>query len=162
MSITADIADAIIVSDFAEAHLTPLKAEVYDTVTVADFIEVKVSRYYVEDSDTVIVTDSIVAHLTPLKAAVYDTAVVADSITATMGGVPANMHITYMGIAPDEDDNLDLGTERCQFKDVYAHRYHAGTMKSGATQSGAGAAANELWRTSSHLSLPDGVVMIGL
>lgn len=35
-------------------------------------------------------------------------------------------------------------------------------IKSGATQGGAGAAADELWVTSSHASLPDNVVMIGI
>ena len=35
-------------------------------------------------------------------------------------------------------------------------------MKSGATQAAAGAAANELWKTSGHATLPDNVVMIGV
>lgn len=35
-------------------------------------------------------------------------------------------------------------------------------LKSGATQVGAGAAVDELWVTSSHATLPDGVIMIGL
>ena len=35
-------------------------------------------------------------------------------------------------------------------------------LKSGATQGGAGAAAGELWITSSHASLPDNVIMIGV
>ena len=37
-----------------------------------------------------------------------------------------------------------------------------GTIKSGATQAAAGAAASELWKTSGHASLPDNVVMIGV
>jgi hypothetical protein len=36
------------------------------------------------------------------------------------------------------------------------------TLKSGATQVAAGAAASELWTTSSHATLPDNVVMIGV
>lgn len=36
------------------------------------------------------------------------------------------------------------------------------TMKSGATKAASGAATNELWRTSGHATLPDGVVMIGI
>ena len=36
------------------------------------------------------------------------------------------------------------------------------SIKSGATQAAAGAAANELWKTSSHATLPDNVVMIGV
>jgi hypothetical protein len=35
-------------------------------------------------------------------------------------------------------------------------------IKSGATQVAAGAAANELWKTASHATLPDNVVMIGV
>jgi uncharacterized protein YxjI len=35
-------------------------------------------------------------------------------------------------------------------------------LKSGATQVAAGAAADELWTTSSHATLPDNVVMIGV
>jgi hypothetical protein len=35
-------------------------------------------------------------------------------------------------------------------------------IKSGATQVAAGAAADELWKTSGHASLPDNVVMIGV
>ena len=36
------------------------------------------------------------------------------------------------------------------------------TVKSGATQVAASAGVNELWRTASHATLPDGVVMIGI
>ena len=36
------------------------------------------------------------------------------------------------------------------------------TIRSGATQGGASAAANELWKTASHATLPDNVVMIGV
>ena len=36
------------------------------------------------------------------------------------------------------------------------------TMQSGATQAGAGAAAGELWKTASHATLPDNVIMIGV
>lgn len=35
-------------------------------------------------------------------------------------------------------------------------------ISSGATQAAAGASANELWKTSSHATLPDNVVMIGV
>ena len=37
-----------------------------------------------------------------------------------------------------------------------------GVIKSGATQGGASAAAGELWKTASHATLPDNVVMIGV
>ena len=35
-------------------------------------------------------------------------------------------------------------------------------IKSGSTQANAGAAANELWKTDSHATLPDNVIMIGV
>jgi hypothetical protein len=35
-------------------------------------------------------------------------------------------------------------------------------IKTGANQAGAGAAAGELWATSSHATLPDNVVMMGV
>ena len=37
----------------------------------------------------------------------------------------------------------------------------AASLKSGATQGAAGAAANELWFTASHATLPDNVILIG-
>lgn len=36
------------------------------------------------------------------------------------------------------------------------------TIKSGATQAAAGAAADELWKTLGHATLPDNVVLIGV
>lgn len=36
------------------------------------------------------------------------------------------------------------------------------SIKSGSTQANAGAAANEVWKTASHASLPDNVLMIGV
>jgi len=36
------------------------------------------------------------------------------------------------------------------------------TIKAGATQAAAGAAANEVWKTSGHATLPDNVLMIGV
>jgi hypothetical protein len=35
-------------------------------------------------------------------------------------------------------------------------------IKSGANQAGAGAAAGEMWKTASHATLPDNVLMIGV
>jgi hypothetical protein len=35
-------------------------------------------------------------------------------------------------------------------------------VKSGATQAAAGAIANEVWKTDSHATLPDNVLMIGV
>jgi len=35
-------------------------------------------------------------------------------------------------------------------------------IKSGATQAAAGAAANELWKTNGHDTLPDNVILIGI
>jgi len=36
------------------------------------------------------------------------------------------------------------------------------SIKSGATQAAAGAAANEIWKTNGHATLPDNVLMIGV
>ena len=36
------------------------------------------------------------------------------------------------------------------------------TIKNGATQAGAGAGANEVWKTNGHATLPDNVLMIGV
>jgi len=36
------------------------------------------------------------------------------------------------------------------------------TIKSGATQAAAGAAANEVWKTAGHASLPNNILMIGV
>ena len=55
------------------------------------------------------------------------------------------------GVTIDDSDNITIpGTLKIQ------------TIKSGATQAAAGAAADELWKTSGHASLPDNVVMIGV
>ena len=47
-----------------------------------------------------------------------------------------------------------------------AHRFNnplfISNIKSGSTQANAGASANELWKTSSHSTLPDNVIMIGI
>lgn len=47
--------------------------------------------------------------------------------------------------------NLHIGTN------AFIH-----TVKSGATQGGAGAAIHEIWKTSGHATLPDNVLMIGV
>ena len=53
-----------------------------------------------------------------------------------------------------------------QFDQTISVGYSGGliilNMKSGATQGAAGAAADELWKTASHATLPDNVVMIGV
>ena len=36
------------------------------------------------------------------------------------------------------------------------------TIKSGATQAAAGAIAGEVWKTKSHATLPDNVLMVGV
>lgn len=44
---------------------------------------------------------------------------------------------------------------------IFAGSIFTSSMRSGATQAAAGAAAGELWRTASHATLPDNVVMRG-
>jgi len=46
--------------------------------------------------------------------------------------------------------------------DYFVTKREMSSMKSGATQAAAGAVANELWKTASHATLPDNVVMIGV
>jgi len=56
------------------------------------------------------------------------------------------------------DDNLPtLAVTVDSAQNIFLH-----VIKSGATQAAAGAAANELWKTSGHATLPDNVVMIGI
>jgi hypothetical protein len=58
---------------------------------------------------------------------------------------------------------LTLGASAATFVDtVSAPTYFATGIKSGATQGAAGAAADEMWKTASHATLPDNVVMIGV
>ena len=45
---------------------------------------------------------------------------------------------------------------------VFGAPFSLSGMKSGATQGAAGAAANELWATDGHATLPDNVVLIGV
>ena len=44
----------------------------------------------------------------------------------------------------------------------FSHPIKMGNVKTGATQAAAGAAAGEIWKTASHASLPDNVLLIGV
>lgn len=79
-------------------------------------------------------------------------------------------------ISIDLDDKIDFGDNAVYifsdddgYLDLVAdtgHRFsgvlYLSTIKSGATQAGAGAAANEIWKTNGHASLPDNTLMIGV
>ena len=82
----------------------------------------------------------------------------------------ARIEVSHSGTANDEKGKWELYTNDGSDGDsptlavtvdsgqnVFLH-----AIKSGATQVGAGAAANELWKTSSHATLPDNVIMIGV
>lgn len=56
----------------------------------------------------------------------------------------------------------DTGTVNENFRVRHDRGIMIFGMKSGATQAAAGAAANELWKTNGHASLPNNVVMIGV
>jgi len=45
---------------------------------------------------------------------------------------------------------------------VFSDRLSLSSIGAGATQAGAGAGANEIWKTSGHATLPDNVLMIGV
>lgn len=77
------------------------------------------------------------------------------------GSTPANNYGLYiLNQSAGSALNYAIYTNAGQvsFGDVLFLR----TIKSGATQVAAGAAANEVWKTSGHASLPDNVLMIGV
>ena len=62
-------------------------------------------------------------------------------------------------IMSDDDGHLDLTADvSIDLNQIV----FISTIKSGATQAGAGAAASEMWKTASHTTLPDNVLMIGV
>lgn len=87
-------------------------------------------------------------------------------------------------VYPGADSTIDIGRSTKYFKCGYIDRLYLNatayfdgataaivslignlclpSIKSGANQAGAGAAAHELWKTNSHATLPDNVVMIGV
>ena len=67
----------------------------------------------------------------------------------------------------DGDEAIDsLNDGYLDYLATTAHRFNnplfISNIKSGATQGGAGASVSEIWRTSGHATLPDGVLMIGI
>ena len=65
----------------------------------------------------------------------------------TFDGETNDGTITYM----EDEDRFDFSSP-----------IKIDSIKSGATQAAAGAAAGEIWKTSSHATLPDNVLMIGV
>jgi len=61
------------------------------------------------------------------------------------------------GATGTAESGQDLGSSAVPFGTAFLE-----SVKSGATQAAAGAAADELWSTDSHTSLPDHVLMIGV
>ena len=58
----------------------------------------------------------------------------------------------------------DSGTDHplIVYGSITGSTIHISSIKSGATQAAAGAAANEIWKTNGHDTLPDNVLMIGV
>ena len=68
----------------------------------------------------------------------------------------------YLGAAQDASITYDGADLVIDPQEVGNGGLIIKSMKSGATQATAGAAVDELWKTASHASLPDNVVMIGV
>ena len=96
-------------------------------------------------------------------------------VRASGGGVLAKVTPTGGALFSDKvsftqtDNNEYIDSLNDGYMDYGAttlHRFNnpltIANIKSGATQVAAGAAANELWKTASHATLPDNVVMIGV
>ena len=69
--------------------------------------------------------------------------------------------IGAIGILIQSDTAINVDSETTILLDSVSGVFLKG-LKTGATQVGAGAAANEIWKTASHASLPDNVLMIGV
>lgn len=70
-----------------------------------------------------------------------------------------------IGCETDANDQASFDGVSNYFFDGYiksTNSHFITTIKSGADQASAGAAAGELWKTASHATLPDNVVMIGV
>lgn len=81
------------------------------------------------------------------------------SSVSNLGAVSGTVYMIYL----DEIAGVDYGIyQNGTSPNVLGGNLFIETIKSGATQVAAGAAANELWKTASHASLPDNVVMIGV
>ena len=76
------------------------------------------------------------------------------------GGTSISNAATKLVFYTAANDTTTTGTIRAMINSDGGVYFYA--IKSGATQGAAGAAANELWKTASHSSLPDNVVMIGV
>lgn len=84
-----------------------------------------------------------------LSAYISSDAVIGDNKVARGDG--GGRKLQTSGVEIDDSDNVTIpGILKIQ------------TIKSGATQAAAGAAAGELWMTNGHASLPDNVVMMGV
>jgi len=70
-----------------------------------------------------------------------------------------NSEIQFLGSAGTIILKVPISTNK--FTDILSY-LKISNIKSGATQAGAGAAANEVWKTASHASLPDNVLLIGV
>ncbi len=55
-----------------------------------------------------------------------------------------------------------LGSAAYPWEKIYGNTAFLANIKSGATQVAAGAAAGELWKTASHATLPDNVILVGV
>ena len=80
------------------------------------------------------------------------------TLLVTLGSMPV---LAAKDVTGNGSNTVTLGNS--SITDTYLiGDLHLASIKSGATQVAAGAAADELWKTSGHATLPDNVVMIGV
>jgi hypothetical protein len=92
-----------------------------------------------------------------------DTATISSAFDQLFANAGVSDHGDMAGLADDDHAQYLLlaGRSPNQTLDL-TNPTLLTNMKSGATQIGSGAIANELWKTSSHATLPDNVIMIGV
>lgn len=91
---------------------------------------------------------------------IHAQSVPGDNLVIFGGGLAAQNASTRLSFFTAANYITTTGIERMRItSDGGVFMY---SIKSGATQAAAGAAANEVWKTASHATLPDNVLMIGV
>jgi hypothetical protein len=80
---------------------------------------------------------------------------------ARVKSIVADTETSHLDLAVTNADNA-FSTDQTITGQMESTTVSITTIKTGATQVAAGAAAGELWATASHATLPDNVVLIGV